>query len=552
MAELTTKQEAAYENVIAAATSSMVNEALAVFDKLLPTSGHKRAEVADAIIDKLNTSADLPAKKLSRLLMLLAAIDTPNAAQRMEDYTKTDPDRNDDRVQVWALVSLVKMSAHQNTYSVLKGLSEQEISNNRIHALVLRLLVQCSGDDPEESQRYIDRLRTFYQTGNADRKWAVFRALRSVTDLDALPPDPERTFLTELVAPALHDDFEWLDVRLQAVQVCGDVQHHLADAMRQLSAAFQSSSSVAILRRYCVDAMREVAQRMDKAERESSQFADCMIVALEDESADVRSRAQAALREIYRSQGAVDLITDFLVQQEEPSDNFVEALRHIDEARASEALRSKLFHLDPDIVNRASDALTQLGGEQAFRTLFAQKRQVIDQYTEILNDADEKIMAQFDLLMRQARLAFWISMVMHCLVFLMGISIFVIALSGMSGGGDDPTALIRGFIGVAGGTAGVILGLFYKSPVNNIGKSVTRLVKINVAFLGYMRQINQIDATFKQLFLDMSAFSLAEMQETVNQIRVVVDQSLLNIQNYLVVGDAPDGQELQEPTEGRA
>lgn len=546
MAELTAKQETAYKNVLAAATPAMTSDTLAIFEKSLPTSENKRSEVADVIIGMLNVSTDLPAKKLSRLLMLLAVIDTPNAAQVIEEYATADPDKNDDRVQVWALIFLVKMAAHQNTYSVLKSLSEQEINNNRVHALVLRLLVQCAGDDFEVAQQCIDSLRNLYQTGNADRRWAVFRSLRSVADLDPLPPDIERIFLTELVVPALHDDFEWLDVRLQAAQVFGDTQHHLTEAMRQLSAAFHSSSA-ATLRRYCVEAMRDVAQRMDKAERESSQFAACMIVALEDDSSDVRSRAQATLRAIYNSQGAVDLITDFLVQQEEPSDHFVEALRHIDEARASEALRSKLFHLDPDVANRASNALTQLGGEQAFRTLFAQKRQVIDQYTEILNDADEKIMAQFDLLMRQARWAFWISMAMHCLVFLIGISIFAITLGGMQNGSEnDPTAFMRGFIGVAGGTAGVILGLFYKSPVNNIGESVTRLVKVNVAFLGYMRQINQIDATFKQLFLDMSSFSLTEMKETVKQIRVVVDQSLLNIQNYLVVGDSVVVEELKE------
>jgi hypothetical protein len=543
MAELTAKQEAAYKNVIAASTPALIGDSLTAFEKLLPTAEDKRSEIAGILIEKLNLSTDLPAKKLSRLLMLLAAIDTPNAAQAVEKYATADSDQCDDRIQVWALVSLVRMSAHQDTYTMLKSLSEQEINNNRIHALVLRLLVQSSGDDSEASQQYIDSLKAFYQTGNADQKWAVFRALRSITDLDPLSPDTERTFITELVTPTLHDDFEWLDVRLQAVQVCGDVRHHPVEAMRQLSAAFQSSS-VDILRRYCIEAMRAVALRMDKAERESSQFSDCMIAALEDDSADVRSRAQAALKKIYNSQGAVDLITDRLVQQEAPADSFVEALRHIDEGRASEALRTKLFHLDPDVVERASNALTQLGGEQAFRTLFAQKRQVIDQYTEILNDADEKIMEQFDLLMRQARWAFWISMAMHSSVFLIGISIFAMALVGMlNGEGDNPTLLIQRFIGVAGGTAGVILGLFYKSPVNNIGESVTRLVKVNVAFLGYMRQINQIDATFKQLFLDMSSFNLAEMKETVKQIRVVVDQSLLNIQNYLVVEEAPGREE---------
>jgi HEAT repeat protein len=543
MAELTAKQETAYKAFITAATSPTMNDLLDEFSKLLPTSQNKRAEIADIFIEMLESSMELPAKKRSRLMMLLATIDTPNAAQIVAKYASADPGHSNDRVQIWALISLVKMSAHQDTYKLLESIAEQGSSNNRIHALILRLLVQCAGDDLEVSQGHIDNLKTFYQEGDADHKWAVLRALRNRTELEPLSPDIERRFIKELIAPALQNDFEWLDVQLQAVQVFGEVQHHLAEAMRHLSDAFQSSSDDT-LRRYCIESMSDVAQRMDKTELDSSQFAKHMITALEDESADVRSRAQATLKKVYKSQGAVDLIANFLVQQEELSGHYVEALRHIDEVRASDALRNKLFHLDPDVAKRASDALIQLGGEQAFRTLFAQKRQVIEQYTEILNDADEKIMAQFNLLMRQARWAFWISMGMHSLVFLVGISIFAIALGGMLvDGTEDSLIYVRGFLGIAGGTAGVILGIFYKSPVRNIGESVTRLVKVNVAFLGYMRQINQIDATFKQLFLDMSGFNLVEMKETVKQIHIVVNQSLSNIQNYLVIDDVPVGEE---------
>ncbi len=543
MAELTAKQETAYTAFITAATTPIMSDMLDGFSKLLPTSQNKRAEIADIFIEMLESSTDLPAKKRSRLVILLAAIDTPNAAKIVAKYASADPGHSNDRVQVWALISLVKMSAHQDTYKLLEGIADQGSSNNRIHALILRLLVQCAGDDLEVSQGHIDSLKTFYQEGDADHKWAVLRALRNRTVLEPLSPDIERRFIKELIAPALQNDFEWLDVQLQAVQVFGEVQHHLAEAMRHLSAAFQSSSDDT-LRRYCIEAMSDVALRMDKTERESSQFAGQMIAALEDESADVRSRAQVTLKKIYKSQGAVDLIADFLVQQEELSSHLVEALRHIDEVRASDALRNKLFHLDPDVAERASDALTQLGGEQAFRTLFAQKRQVIEQYTEILNDADEKIMEQFGMLMRQARWAFWISMVMHSLVFLVGMSIFVIALDGMRvDGAEDPLDYIRGLVGIGGGVAGVFLGIFYKSPIRNIGESVTRLVKVNVAFLGYMRQINQIDATFKQLFLDMSGFNLVEMKETVKQIHIVVNQSLSNIQNYLVIDDIQAGEE---------
>lgn len=56
-----------------------------------------------------------------------------------------------------------------------------------------------------------------------------------------------------------------------------------------------------------------------------------------------------------------------------------------------------------------------------------------------------------------------------------------------------------------------------------------------------MRQVNQVDARFKQLFLDASGFTVDEMKETVAQIHVVVDQSLEKIQAYLTVDDPSSG-----------
>ena len=67
---------------------------------------------------------------------------------------------------------------------------------------------------------------------------------------------------------------------------------------------------------------------------------------------------------------------------------------------------------------------------------------------------------------------------------------------------------------------------------------MTNLIKVNVVFLGYIRQINQIDATFKQLFLDAPGFSIGQMKDTVAEIESSVDNTLSKVQMYLELGRA--------------
>lgn len=539
MSELSNKQSAALEQVLAANSRLELIDALETFEGTLPSrSDAKREKIAAVLIEKVQDTPIKRAKKLSRLLAALACIDTPCAAETVAQYATGDPHELGDRVPIWALISLSRMASCDDKCSLLEGVLTDGHSNSRIEALSLRLLIQCSGDNTEARNRYIDQLMTMGRAGDADLKWAVMRSLRNDPSLNPLPPDLERRVVNELAALTLKDDFEWRDVQIQAAMLLGDVQERLKDAIHPLTRAFHSSSD-ATLRRYYVESIRKVAERMDKGERDASPFGEVMLKALEDDHADVRSRAYEALRSVLGPKAATELVIDSLLQQDAPSAGHLEALRNIDEMRASSLLRENLFHLNPDVAQKASEALIQLGGDQAFRTLFAQRRQAIEQYTDILNDADDKIMGQYNSLMGQARSAFWISMLMHTGVFLLGIGLFagsILYYFGTSATSPEGVLSVpEALLGAGGGLVATYLGLFYKNPVDNIGSSVTSLVKVNVAFLGFMRQINQVDATFKQLFLDTSGFSLDQMKETVDQVRTVVDESLEKIQTYLAV-----------------
>jgi hypothetical protein len=191
-----------------------------------------------------------------------------------------------------------------------------------------------------------------------------------------------------------------------------------------------------------------------------------------------------------------------------------------------------LLHPDPKIAEWASRALARLGGEEAVRTLQAQRTKALETYTKLLSDADKQIMGQFNRLMGRAQQGFLMSMWMHGIIFGIGVVVLVVSLY---------VALSQGFetferyvgVGAAVGSLGTLLLMFYTGPLRNIRQSVTDLVEVNVVFLGYVRQINQIDATFKQLFLASSGFGVKQMKQTVEQIQDSVKNTMQEVKAYL-------------------
>lgn len=272
------------------------------------------------------------------------------------------------------------------------------------------------------------------------------------------------------------------------------------------------------VRRNCIESLARIKHQETKKD---------MLLALKDNDPEVRIQAAYALRTVLKCDGAVQFVTEELLQHDETEPKYIDALRQIDNEITTKTLREKLTDPDPKISQRAYDALARLGGEDAFRTLQTHRKDVLKNYTKLLGDADDKIMKQFGILMKQARIAFRTSMSMHVTIFVIGVGVLIASVY----------LALKGKMVLAAGGSGLslatLVSMFYKDPIKNIGHSVNNLVKVNVVFLGYMRQINQIDATFKQMFLSASGFGLEQLQKTVKHIQTSVEQTLAKVKSYL-------------------
>ena len=169
-----------------------------------------------------------------------------------------------------------------------------------------------------------------------------------------------------------------MDVRFQAALSLGNMVHKWQASIEALGRALKADLSDGV-RRNCVDALAQINRPETK---------EVLLYALEDRDAEIRVRAADALSNTLGASGAVGFVVEELLRLEQPPSRHFDALRQIDSKAAASALSDRLRHPDPEIAQRASHALVKLGGEEAVRTLQAQRTKALDTYTKLLGDAD--------------------------------------------------------------------------------------------------------------------------------------------------------------------
>jgi hypothetical protein len=534
MTEIPTRLQDAVTVVLRSDDAEEFEGALDDFQSALPRQVNKREEITKYLIEELEIATST--KNRCSFVAMLSEINTPDAVEAVTSCLDSEKEESD-RVQYRAAISLWRMNP-PDLDSRLGDKVDNDALSSRVQAVLLRALSQhcqeeSEQDCPGESEKqwyYFKKLLKMAKDGSGDNSWAVLRAFRKQADTIPPPsPELERRLVNEFVAPRLRDEGEWRDVRIEAASVLGDVEHEGKDAIQALTYVYSNKDEKPPddLRRACVESIGRLGTRLKLRDEVKT----AMLSAMEDVVPDIRIRAIEDLRRVLGPKASIEVVVEALLERDDQPEGYIDALRRIDNDSASRLLSESLWHPDPDKQRRASEVLTKLGGAEALRTLLAQNRQFVDKYTELLSDADERIMKRHDQLMGHARFSFHISMLMHIIVFFLGVGILITTIAvAVKGGELDP---IIALVGTGGGILGILLGLFYRTPFDNIRRSMANLVKINITFLGFIRQINQIDATFKQFYLNTAGFDLDQMKGTVKQIQLAVDKSLERVQRFI-------------------
>ena len=345
-----------------------------------------------------------------------------------------------------------------------------------------------------------------------DRRWFALRALR-VVPLQATVPA-----LCEIVQRG-----DYSDETYDAIMALGVVPGGWSHA----SAAAQTLSGAIVTMRGAPwkDGMRTGAiTGLGNLRVESS--GPLLIEELADDNPGVVREAARAIEKILGLGVAVTRVVEAAAGANEVGlMAYGRALRWLNRDAVAEELEGLMGagSVRQQDISRA--LLSELGGAVAFQKLRA-RTDVMKQYSEVLEKAEEKIRALFETSVREAQNGFHLAVIMDVVVFTVGV-LLVLGSSAYALFTKGDISSWAG-VGVAGGTGvlGIVYGVLIANPRRQVRESVDHLMRVKMVFLAYLRRLHQADQAYARRMLDDAPVSVAEVQGFSDAVGVIMAQTL--------------------------
>ena len=146
-------------------------------------------------------------------------------------------------------------------------------------------------------------------------------------------------------------------------------------------------------------------------------------------------------------------------------------------------------------------------------------------YQESLRESDRKILEQVQASIGSLRAGVWIRAVIHILqIFVVGGALIVATQQAMFGNNN-----VNLFSLLALGSLVLFGILLYRNPLHSINRTLIDLARVQVILQGYQRQINQVDAFFKQALLE-DDINQETLTKSLDQIQRIID---INVESLL-------------------
>jgi hypothetical protein len=272
-----------------------------------------------------------------------------------------------------------------------------------------------------------------------------------------------------------------------------------------------------------------------------------LVVAVCDKNAEVRVQAVEALKCSVGADRAIHAVVESAMEPNATADRrgrLVDALRMLDHdrSRSTQLLSKEMAGDDRERAECAERMLLDLGGWSAVHRL-GQRRATLKQLDSMLEASEKTVQQTFERTIDQARVNFRFALGVNILVVLIGVVLVAVAVAHLVSTPEDFESWV---LPGGAGVIGILLAQFFNNPRQNAREDLAALVNVNVLFLGYLRQLNQIDATFKHGYIENREFGSPDMEDTVTAIQDAVDRTLDKAAQHLRVRS--DEHALQQPT----
>jgi HEAT repeat protein len=362
---------------------------------------------------------------------------------------------------------------------------------------------------------------------NRDNWWAIMRTARALEEfpVDDLAEDLRKIAAKKLVLQKNNQEIaNNIDHRWQVIRALAMYPHH-PGIIEQLSAIVQDESEYPFIREKAVISLGKLGEPAAR---------DALLIAVQDDNAEIRYQAGLALGSILSPERAASAVVQAALEADIDSDNrnrLVDAMRLVDPSRdaPTEILSRELAAEDRQRADLAEKMLFDLGGRSAVQRL-SQRRRTLNRLDNLLSQSEKVVHDTFESTIRQASFNFYFAMGVNMLIVITGIALVILAILQLI---QNPQNLTSWILPGATGVLGVLINLTFNNPRHNARNDLAALLNVTVIFLGYLRQLNEIDATFKHAYLENPEFSTAQMRETVEQIEEAVDKTLAMARQHL-------------------
>jgi hypothetical protein len=278
-----------------------------------------------------------------------------------------------------------------------------------------------------------------------------------------------------------------------------------------------------------------------------------LLKAIVDDNAEIRVQATKSLLSVLQN----DLPTALrMIVQEamKPGINdtdftyLVEAIRRTDKDKqlSVDILAKEMESDDPNHAQQAQKMLYEIGGAEAFQKL--NRRKTLEQSYQVLQASETGVQKAFDNTTLQVRRNFYFSMGINAVIVSVGIILIGLAVWQVI---VKPSNFAGWITPGTGGVFGIILTLYFNGPRKNAQQDLQVLLNANIIYLGYLRMLNEIDATFKHDFIENPSFGANNMITTVSKINDSLNEVLGLTATHLIPGDNtsinPNQKSAQQP-----
>ena len=219
-----------------------------------------------------------------------------------------------------------------------------------------------------------------------------------------------------------------------------------------------------------------------------------------------------------------------------------------------ESLEDKMYRGESDMIRDTSRRLiSEMGGASAIKKLEV-KTLLKDGYNQQINKSQEDVERMFHITIIDAKRGFNIAMAMEIIVFFTGI--LLILVSGFMAilNGENSSSQWAGAGASAGaGMLTTLYSLFISKPRDKVKENVTHLMYLKIIFLGYLRELNQLDQSFNQHIMEEELITQETIHTYYDNIEKIMNHciKLLNYvkydQKYLVSGDYKINDNINKP-----